>query len=699
MINLITKYIIVTLSIILFLFTILWVEKESKINQHLNTKNNFSYQKYSTIYYKYKDIADMVFKVDINKPKILDIFQNAKDGTINEKEIIREQLFKQLNKTYLLLTKYNLKQLHFHLPNNDSFLRLHRPKKFGDNLTDIRDTVAYVNKNKKKIHGFEEGRIFNGYRFVYPLFNKKNIHIGSVEISFSTVAFNQSYQQSYNEPSSFLILKDVVKNKVFKDELSNYTQSSFDNYYIEKNTHNKNDYFHRKYKFERQTEETINNLKETTTIIDNNIPYLLTFIPIKNPITQKRVGVYIVKSHKTYIINKTKNFIIIWILLSFLIIWLAFLLYKKDIKKIQLDTIVNEAQSGISTMDLKGKFLTVNKMYTQLLGYTEKELLQLNCIELSKDKENATKFIQEAFKNNSISKVRKTCIRKDGKEIILEFSLTLLPSKNEFIAVVNSLEDKLQLEYLNTNLQVEVDNAIEEIRQKDQMLFAQSKTAALGEMIDAIAHQWKSPLGIIKLYAETVEMELDYTDTLDKKEIKKYIEKTKYQINHLITTIDEFRSFFRPSSKIEDTPINAVINSVKKLMKDELIKNNIELEIKGDETSIFKLASNEFKHVLINLFSNSKDAFNDNNIIKTRKIVIEIICDKNKKELKISDNAGGIPENILTDIFKPNFTTKEQGKGTGVGLYMSKQIVEKNLGSIEVHNIENGACFTISFIE
>jgi len=221
--------------------------------------------------------------------------------------------------------------------------------------------------------------------------------------------------------------------------------------------------------------------------------------------------------------------------------------------------------------------------------------------------------------------------------------------------------DITRLKSLNLHLEDMVEQELAQRMQLEKLLAKQTKLAALGEMMDAIEHQWKNPLGVIKLYMDCIELNPE-----DHQETVKYTQKTVYQIDHLLNTIDEFRSFFRPSKKREEVKIKKIIEDTISLMKDELIKNAIEVEIGGDEEGLFTIIPNEFKHVLINLFNNSKDAFNDHNI-KNR--VIKVFVETNEKEniLKICDNAGGIPEDILENIFMANFTTKEEGKGTGRG--------------------------------
>ena len=277
----------------------------------------------------------------------------------------------------------------------------------------------------------------------------------------------------------------------------------------------------------------------------------------------------------------------------------------------------------------------------------------------------------------------------------------------QFLDVLNKVINKIKLEHdniiykndleqLNKNLQIEVDSAVEDIRIKDALLSQNSKMAAMGEMIDSIAHQWMQPINTIGITLQSLGIELEYGTLTDQK-IKELIEKGNLQIEHLVNTIEEFRAFFRPNSKVELIPLKAIIDSSLLLLKDILIKNNIQIEIIGDTTATIKVNPSEFKHIIINILNNAKDAFNNQNIDKeNRQIKFEINKESNNIILLIEDNAGGIPVDIINRIFEPYFTTKNPDKGTGIGLYMVKQIAQKNHTDISVSNIQNGACFKIN---
>jgi len=238
------------------------------------------------------------------------------------------------------------------------------------------------------------------------------------------------------------------------------------------------------------------------------------------------------------------------------------------------------------------------------------------------------------------------------------------------------------------------DLAIQKSREKqDKLLQQQSKMASMGEMMDAVAHQWKQPLNSISMMNDMLLD--DFKDSIvDETYIKDMTQTIQHQIEHMVSTLNEFRTFFRPSKDLKDFSLQICLKSVQVLMKDELLKNqiNIKTETKED-ISIFG-EINEFKHLFLNLINNSIDAFNEKKIQK-REIYITAKSVNEDTIIRYEDNAGGIPQEILGDILKPNVTTKEEGKGTGIGLYMSSQIVQKHQGTLEVANSDVGAVFTI----
>ncbi|MEA2049741.1 MAG: GAF domain-containing sensor histidine kinase [Campylobacterota bacterium] len=253
-----------------------------------------------------------------------------------------------------------------------------------------------------------------------------------------------------------------------------------------------------------------------------------------------------------------------------------------------------------------------------------------------------------------------------------------------------SVED----ENLAHSLASQASVAINKFRQ-DKLIMQQSKMAAMGEMIDAIAHQWKQPLNVINIGASELEMNLNFGFDIDNDMLADLAKETQEQVAHLLSTLDEFRSFLRPDKPKEKINISKLIESVLVLLKDDILSNSIVTEVVGDLHLEFEVIVNEVKHIFINLISNARDAFKSNNI-KNRKLKFEILEKKGFVSIEITDTAGGISVHVIDDIFKANVTTKEEGKGTGIGLYMSMQIAQKNNGDLSVENTEDGAKFILN---
>lgn len=271
---------------------------------------------------------------------------------------------------------------------------------------------------------------------------------------------------------------------------------------------------------------------------------------------------------------------------------------------------------------------------------------------------------------------------------------------NQFLDQARKAVEKLylkkQLDDYHRNLEQKVKDQVELLREKDKILIQQSKLATMGEMMDIVAHQWKQPINIISMNTSLIKEFFDEGMDLDKELLDGCYGKVSSQINHLVSTLDDFRAFFRPNENIEEVNLKELMDKVQLLIHDDLIKNKMNLNIDVDEHIFIKVNQNEIKHIFINLINNARDAFNQNSIDK-RIVDITSNIQKGRLTVSVSDNAGGIPENIMDNIFEANFTTKSKSGGTGMGLYMSKFIANKNQARIYVENKNGGASFNLVF--
>jgi len=218
----------------------------------------------------------------------------------------------------------------------------------------------------------------------------------------------------------------------------------------------------------------------------------------------------------------------------------------------------------------------------------------------------------------------------------------------------------------------------------------QSRLAQMGEMLSMIAHQWRQPLSAITATTNSLELKAKM-GKLDNESIEKSTKKIREFALHLSSTIDDFRNFFKPNKEKTVTDFEQIIDSVYSIIESTLVHKNISIEIIKNSTIDLYTYEGELKQVILNLIKNAEDALIENDIEDPK---ITITIDAN--QLIVQDNAGGIPQYIMNKIFDPYFSTKLKKDGTGLGLYMSKTIIEEHCqGKIEVKNENGGAKFTI----
>ncbi|MDD2790729.1 MAG: cache domain-containing protein [Sulfurimonas sp.] len=282
--------------------------------------------------------------------------------------------------------------------------------------------------------------------------------------------------------------------------------------------------------------------------------------------------------------------------------------------------------------------------------------------------------------------------------VIFVMVLSLLLSR-KINKIFNQYQNEVQkrreeLQELNRSLEQRVANEIDAHRQKDKMLIQQSKMAEMGDMLSMIAHQWRQPLNQISYVFMNIDSAYEYKE-LSKEYLDQKIKEANEQLEFMSATIDDFKNYFRPDKEKETLYVSDAIKKCIALMQNSLDMSEIEIEqrVEGDDLST--LYKNEFMQVLLNLIKNAKDALVDNKI-KNPKIVIKSKTTKESLEVLVCDNGGGIDATIIGKVFDPYFSTKDPKQGTGLGLYMSKMIIDEHLGGrLSVYNTKYGACFKI----
>lgn len=275
---------------------------------------------------------------------------------------------------------------------------------------------------------------------------------------------------------------------------------------------------------------------------------------------------------------------------------------------------------------------------------------------------------------------------------ILAVSIMLARIILKGIAKINknleqSVEEKTkELSELNKSLKDRVAKEVEENRRKDQIMQYQARLAGMGEMIANIAHQWRQPLNALTAIIQSFETK-QMVGKLDEKFIVSQVEEGIKIASKMSTTIDDFRNFFKPDKVKTSFEICESINKAVSMFDSYCVECDIKLTVLCSQKMTTTGFENEFLQAAINILNNSKDALNENKI-PSKTIAVIVRRAGTNANIYFIDNAGGIPANIIDRIFEPYFTTKHKSTGTGIGLYMTRQIVQNHKnGALNAKNV------------
>jgi len=355
-------------------------------------------------------------------------------------------------------------------------------------------------------------------------------------------------------------------------------------------------------------------------------------------------------------------------------------------KSKEFETMIQEAPNPIILHNEDGNVLMLNKAWTDISGYKHEEITTID------------RWVTSVYKDLDTQNVVKNHISGlyDITEKINEGTFSFLTKNNKEVTWQVSSSPLGLIEGKRTVITSATD--ITELKDKDEMLITQSRHAAMGEMIGMIAHQWRQPIAVIAMDANNMLVDIAL-DSFDVNTAESYAKNITSQTQHLSKTIDDFRNFFKPDKEISEVNISKILDDTFVIVKDSLKNNNIELITTFDTDKLIKAYPRELMQVFVNIITNAKDAL----VTKKPKspvINIRVYEDEEYLNTEVFDNGGGVDIGILSKIFDPYFSTKEEKNGTGLGLYMCKMIIENHLnGSIEVSNKQEGACFTIRLLK
>ena len=383
-----------------------------------------------------------------------------------------------------------------------------------------------------------------------------------------------------------------------------------------------------------------------------------------------------------------------------------------------------DASNIVSKTDINGIITFVNDEFCKISGYSRQELIGSphNIVRHPDVKKSVFKKLWETILAKKVYKGIVKNLSKDGKAFYLNATIIPILDDNgkieEFVAIRHdvtnvillnehltqlrvelnelnqSLENKVkeqtkELTILNANLEKRVEEEIAKNEQSSRIMFRQSRLASMGEMMANIAHQWRQPLSELSIDLFKMKQNLE-----DKDEFLDTYEHAKQVIKNMSNTIDDFRNFFNANKPVENFLVSSCVDDAMIMLKGTLDRNDIKIDVKSQKNVCVYGYQSELTQVFMNILVNAKDAFK-NSEIKNKKIQISIKSNDKFAIIDIKDNAGAIKDDIMERIFEPYFTTKHKSSGTGLGLYMSKMIVEHMKGEIIAENLKNWVNFKI----
>lgn len=390
-----TKYIllfgVLTIGLAIIYYQFIFFNYAKNRAQHLLEHTQEIERNYNIIYDKFKTVASTIYELTLNKDEVRQNILNAY-GSEELKNSSREQLLTLLKDKYDFLTKEDLQQLHFHLRNNESFLRFSHPDIYGEDLTRVRPMVDWVNKNNKAIEGFANGIFYNDFRFIYPLTEFKSkggqeYHIGSVEVSFSPYAIIKEFVKDAKTKAGFIVNSTLLTYNTSQEEKLDYRPSKFQNFLHEEKLCKQLKNLTKSLENTNITEHNIHLAQEKIsqgkifTLISKDKMSYYTFIPIKDSLTNKVLAAIIIQTQTNEINNRYELAQLQFFLGLIAIILFLLFIYreytsKRKLKELSIKTrqILDTQDSIVIITDSK-KLLDVNKRFLTFFDLTQEEVL------------------------------------------------------------------------------------------------------------------------------------------------------------------------------------------------------------------------------------------------------------------------------------------------------------------------------------
>lgn len=358
--------------------------------------------------------------------------------------------------------------------------------------------------------------------------------------------------------------------------------------------------------------------------------------------------------------------------------------------------LLDESSDPIFAFYPDGQYRYVNWTFANGVGKKREEIIGKKIWDVFSKEEADKRFaiVRWVFEHGESKVIEVRVPRPDGDRYYITTAKPILNDQDQVISVICISKEitarrlaEVALQELNETLEQRVQEEIAKSLAQERLMAQQSRLAAMGEMVGNIAHQWKQPLCALELILQMIGLDHKGNE-LTEGALEGYIADAKHVIRQMSGTIDDFRNFFKPNKEKQRFLVGDSLEQAIKLASHNFINSNIQIcQEQYDEPCVSFGYPNEFAQVVLNALSNAKDVIVEKKI--HGELRIQVMKGADTATVSIRDNGGGIPEEVLPKVFDPYFTTKE--KGAGIGLYMSKMIMDNMGGDISIRNVEDGA--------
>jgi len=711
------------------IFILIWLieslHTKQRIDEVLHEKLN-TVEHHMEIMNGYNKLIAFSSSQEISKdPKIIAIFKKIRNNDKNS-AALRKELYQYLLEEYLLLQKTGVSQLHFVLPDNTSFLRMHLPSQYGDDLTQIRYSYRYVNQTHKPVDGLELGRTAHAYRYVYPIFDNSGVYLGAFEISFYIEYVATLIDQVSKSHSHVIIKKMNVNKKVWSNPsllALKYGHSHEDNRYLQSNllnnkphTHDASDPYYHFHRFADQYASKINQKMrqgKSFYLYGNYDDKMIsvTFVPYTNIENKEVVGWLVNYNDDNTIIEKILDNQKIFHGMSFVfLLLLHYFIYRNASAKYTLDknhaeireeklllqTVINTVPIRIFWKDMTGRYIGANKLFLQDANLnSESDIIGKNDFDMVWSKE-AELYIADDKQVVQSGQPKLNIIEEqtqsDGKKVIIETSkVPLKNSRGETIGLLgvyqDITEDVLRKELIDalTQSNAQLDNAMQEVEKANQ-----TKSQFLANMSHEIRTPMNAVIGMTDLALET---------NLQGAE-RNYVEKANKAAKNLLVIINDILDFSKmEAGKLEFSnthfELKTIISNTLHLISNSAKEKNLRTRIKIDKEvpDIYFADDLRLAQVLTNLANNAVKFSHEGGNITFSISVLDQNDSYAQLQFSVQDEGIGISQENQAKLFQSfsqaESTTTRNFGGTGLGLAIAKKIVEQMGGDIWVKSEEN----------